>query len=118
MEDIAKKTGYSLASISNTMKMLESIGFVERRRRPKSKKVYFYMGKNIIKWNINKMVYASENMIRPAKEKLPTIIKEYKGKAKSEKDKKKVQIVQNYLNQIFVFENIINKWRKDLEKLI
>ena len=67
MEDIAKKTGYSLASVSNTTKMLESIGFVQRKRKPGSKKVFFFMEKDIIKWNINKLVYASENMIKPAK---------------------------------------------------
>ena len=118
MEDIAKKTGYSLASISNTMKMLESIGFVERRKRPKSKKVYFYMGKDIIRWNISKIIYASQNMINPAKERLPGIIKEYKGKAKNEKDKKKISIVQDYYDQILVFEKIIDGWKNDLEKII
>jgi DNA-binding transcriptional regulator GbsR (MarR family) len=34
MDDIAKKTGYSLASISNTMKMLENIGGIKRIHKP------------------------------------------------------------------------------------
>ena len=44
MEDIAEKTGYSLASISMKVKVLEQIGFIEKRNQPGTKKVYLYMG--------------------------------------------------------------------------
>ena len=41
MEEIAKKTGYSLSSISNVMKMLEGFGMVNRVKKPNSRKAYF-----------------------------------------------------------------------------
>ena len=41
MEDLAKKTGYSLASISNTMRVLGNMGFVQRIKKPGTKKIYF-----------------------------------------------------------------------------
>ena len=34
MEDLAKETGYSLASVSNKLKILETCGVVTRRTRP------------------------------------------------------------------------------------
>jgi DNA-binding transcriptional regulator GbsR (MarR family) len=117
MEEIAKRTGYSLASISNTMKNLEIVGFVQRTRKPGSKKVFFFMDKDIIKMNIQKMIYASENMIKPAKQKLPEMIKKYKDKAKTENSKKKITIIQNYYDQMLIFEKIIEKWTKDLENI-
>ena len=46
MEELAKKTGYSLASISNKTKLLEPIMDITRTRNPGSKK-YIYTWKKI-----------------------------------------------------------------------
>ena len=118
MEDIAKKSGYSLASICNTIKMLENMGAIKRIRKPGTKKVFFYMGKDMVKWNIMKLEFAHRNIIIPAKERLPKIIKKYKEKVKNERDKKKLKIIENYYNQVIIFEKIFNKWKKDLQNII
>lgn len=115
MEAIAKKTGYSLASISNTMKMLESMGQVQRVRKPGTKKVFFRMDKDMIGWNIRKLDFAQQSIIQPAKNKLPEIIDKYKEKAKTEYEKEKVKIVQDYYTQVTCFEQLLKKWKKDLE---
>lgn len=117
MEDISKKTGYSLASISNKMKFLENAGMVERVKKPGSKKVFFYMEKNILKININKFEKIIINYIEPAKNSLPELISKYKKKAKTNIDKEKLKIIEDYYNQLIEFEKLINKWRKDLENL-
>lgn len=117
LDEIAKKTGYSLASISNTMKILEQIGIATKSRKPGSKKNYYYMEKNMLKLNIQKITKASENYIIPAKDMLPEIIGKYKKKAKLEKDKKKLELIENYFEQIKNFEKILNKWKQDLENL-
>ena len=49
MEDLAKKTGYSLASISIKLKSLEYFFMVKKYTKPKSKRVYVYMEKDFTK---------------------------------------------------------------------
>ena len=47
MDELAKKTGYSLASISNNIKTLERVGVVKRIKKPGSRKAYFFIEKNL-----------------------------------------------------------------------
>jgi DNA-binding transcriptional regulator GbsR (MarR family) len=117
MEDIAEKTGYSLASISNTMKMLEAFGTIARRRKPGTKKAYFYMEKNLAKLNIMKFTAMQNNFLGPAKEILPALIKKYKNRVKDEKSKRKIAIAENYYKQLLCFEGMIAHWIGELEEM-
>ncbi|MBU4242379.1 MAG: hypothetical protein KKF52_04050, partial [Nanoarchaeota archaeon] len=49
MEDIVRKTGYSLASISNKIKFLSDIGLITKKTKPGNKKIYLYMEKDFMK---------------------------------------------------------------------
>jgi len=40
MEELAKRTNYSLATLSNTIKSVEKLGLVERVPYPRTKRVY------------------------------------------------------------------------------
>ena len=107
MDDLSKQTGYSLASISNKVKLLESINLLKKIKKPKSKKIYLYIDKDyleILKDHLLKMQQLKLNLI---KDKMPAIIEEYKSKAKTEKEKKKLKILENYLSQTLKFDNII-----------
>ena len=117
VEDIAKRTGYSLASISNMMKVLESMGFVQRIKRPKTRKAFFYMEKDIIKLNKQKLVIAYENGVKPAKEILPGIIEKYKNKAKDKRDERKLEIVKDYYRQMLEFEKILAHMIEDIDRV-
>jgi len=117
MEDIAKRTGYSLASICNAAKMLENTGIVQRRKKPGTRKVYFYTEKNLVRLNIQKLRMAQESFVRSIRLSLPPIIEKYKKKVKNEGEKRKLKILEDYLKQVHDFEFILEKWRKDLEKL-
>lgn len=117
MEELAKKTGYSLASISNKTKLLEPIMDITRTRNPGSKKIYLYMEKNILNIWKDALLKKEEHVINKVKEKLPTILKEYKSKAKTEKDKKKLKIMENYYSQVLIFGNIINKIIKEFDNI-
>lgn len=118
MEEIAKKTGYSLASVSNTMKFLVGAGMVQRVKKPGSKKLFYFMDKNLIKLNLKKLEAVYENMIWPLKDQLPSLIRKYKEKVKDETSKKKLEIIENYYKQVTDFESLIEKWKKDLQKLL
>ena len=115
MEDLAKKTGYSLASISNKTKMLGPIMNIKRTRKPGSKKIYLYMEKNILNIWKDMLLKKEEHVINKVKEKLPAILKEYKSKVKTTEDKKKLEIMENYYEQVLTFEKIINKIMKEFD---
>ena len=117
MEDLAKRTGYSLASVSNMMKMLETMGFVRRIKKPKTRKVYFYMEKDIVKLNKQKLVMAYEVGVKPAMEILPPLIARYKNKAKDVNAQKKYEIVQDYLRQMIEFEKVLQHMIEDINQI-
>jgi len=117
MEELAQRTGYSLASVSNTMKMLETTGIIQRIKNPGTKKVFFYMEKDLVRLNIQKLKKMQEAYVRPATKLLPQIIKEYRKKAKDEQSKQKLKIIKNYYKQMLAFSMILNKWEKDLDEL-
>jgi len=117
MDELAKETGYSLASVSNKVKMLETMGIVKRTRKPGSKKIFLYAEKDFLKMTKNHIVKKEENCINLVKAKLPDIIKKYKNKVKTERAKGKLRILENYYNQILKFESLIANIRKEIEKL-
>jgi DNA-binding transcriptional regulator GbsR (MarR family) len=117
MEELAEKAGYSLSSVSNKMKLFEATGIVERVKKPGTNKAYFMMEKNLLKMNIRKLDKMISNNIVPAKEILPRIIEKYSKKVKTNEDKEKLKIVENYYKQLKDFEKLLEKWKKDLENL-
>ncbi|MEM4347245.1 MAG: winged helix-turn-helix transcriptional regulator [Candidatus Altiarchaeota archaeon] len=116
LEDLAKETNYSLASVSNTMKTLVNIGVVKKIRKPKSHKVFFYMEKDIVKLNIQKINFANEQ-IKQIIEVLPSIIKKHSNRQNNEKTKKKLQILQSYYKQIEQFHFVMEKMLDELRKI-
>ena len=117
MEDISKETGYSPASISNTIKMMENLGIIRRIKKPGTKKIYFYMEKDLAKINIQKLNTIHEKLIHPMKDRLPKIIAKYKNKVKDEKSKKKLKVAENYYKQMLCFEKMTEHWINELEDL-
>ncbi|MEA3514281.1 MAG: hypothetical protein U9R34_02310 [Nanoarchaeota archaeon] len=115
MEYIVKKTGYSLASISNKVKMLEQIGMISKTHKPGTKKIYLSVDKDMSKTMIGMLTkkLAALNMVTSS---IPEMLGKYKKKAKTEKDKKKVALVENYYKQISQFEEIITKILQKIEK--
>ncbi len=117
MDDLAKETGYSLASISNKVKVLESMGVIKRIRKPGSKKIFLYTEKDFVKIIKNNLMKKEEYCIKQVKEKVPDLIKKYKNKVRSDREKKKLKILDDYYNQILKFEKIIIIIRKEIEKI-
>ncbi len=86
LEEIAEETGYSLATISNTIRFFETKNMVKRIKKPKSKKVYVeartdYLA--VMKQKLE-MIYNNTTIV---KEQLPQIIKQ----TRSETEKKYLQ---------------------------
>jgi|TARA_Y100000310_G_C20688367_1_gene820583 DNA-binding transcriptional regulator GbsR (MarR family) len=117
MEELAKETGYSLASICNKIKMFGNIIPIKKVRKPGSKKVYLYMEKDMVGMVKQALILKQQYGINIIKEKLPRILKEYKFKAKSERNKKKLKILEDYYSQSLKFEIILKKMVKELDKI-
>ncbi len=114
LDEIAKRTKYSLSAICTATKLIERIGLIKRIKKPKSKKVYFYIEKDMIMFSLDITRRKYEKVILPAKQKLPLIIKRYK-KEKSENSKKELKIIENYYKEMLVSENLMKKLIQMLE---
>jgi DNA-binding transcriptional regulator GbsR (MarR family) len=117
MEDIAKETGYSLASISNKVKFLSAFWPIKKIRKPGSNKIYLHIDKDIVKVWKESMVKKEEALFRVVKDKVPLLIKDFKDKSKSSDDKKKLDIIKNYYHQTLMVENAVNDMVKSLDKI-
>jgi DNA-binding transcriptional regulator GbsR (MarR family) len=114
MDDLAKETGYSLASISSKVKLLETCGMIVRVKKPGTKKVFLSAEKDILEVWKQQLMRKERMVIRIVKEKLPPIIEKYKGK-KNQKDK--LALVENYYLQILTLEKVLKEMVGRLEEL-
>lgn len=115
LDELAKRTGYSLSAVSTAMKLIERAGIVKRSKKPKSRKVYYYMEKDMLAMWIQLMRRKHENIILPSKQKLPKIIEKYKLE-KSENSEGELRIVENYYKQVLYSEQFIKDSIKTLEQ--
>jgi DNA-binding transcriptional regulator GbsR (MarR family) len=117
MDELVTKTGYSLASISTTTRIMEKAGAIQRIKKPGTKKVFYYMDKDLARMNITKLDIMQQSFIDPMKEGLPPIIDKYKNKARDETTKKKLKLIENYYRQTLQLESLLTGWKKQLEEL-
>ncbi len=111
LEDLSKKAKYSLSAVSTSMKFLERTGTIKRLKKPNSRKVFFYMEKDMMGMLMQIMQRKLEKIIIPTKQKLPAIINKYK-KEKSKKSKDELKIIEEYHNQVIDSEEILIKTMK------
>ncbi|MCF7860605.1 hypothetical protein K9M79_00035 [Candidatus Woesearchaeota archaeon] len=109
MEDLAKTTGYSLASVSSKTKMMETMGLIERRNTPGTRKLYYYMEKNLTEMFKNFFIKKEKTQVAVAKQMLPPIIKKYENEKLSDEDKIKLKNMKEYYKCILKFEKIIQE---------
>ena len=109
MDSIAEQTGYSLASISNKSSMLISLGLIIKKKKPGTKKIFLFMEKDFLKLFKDELLRKKQLNIIIAKEKVPSIIKEFKSKAKTMADKEKLKIIEDYYSKVLLFEKVINE---------
>jgi DNA-binding transcriptional regulator GbsR (MarR family) len=117
LEELAEKTGYSLASVSNKMKLLEKTGNVRRIRKPKSKKEYYFVEKDALKLFRKKLELVHSEYIRPIEQRLPVIMEKYKNSRLNGSDRKKLQYIRGYHKQLVACHGMIDHFLKDAETI-
>ncbi|MCD6367765.1 MAG: winged helix-turn-helix transcriptional regulator [Candidatus Aenigmarchaeota archaeon] len=113
LEDLSKKTGYSISAVSMAMKTISRLDVIKKFKKPKSRKVYFYMEKNVMPY-ITEMLSKNLGIIQRSKKKMPEIIRKLK---KSKSNKEELKIAEYYNKQITVAEKIIKKALSSLDKM-
>ena len=108
LDELAKRTGYSLSAVSTAMKYAERAGMVKRSKKSKSKKVYFYMENDMLSIYLQVMRREYEKLVLPSKTKLPEIIEQYKLE-ESKNLEEELKIVENYYKAILVLEQILKE---------
>jgi len=103
LDELANRTGYSLSAVSTALKFIERAGIVKRSKKPKSRKVYFYMEKDMLAMFLQIMRRKYEKIILPSKQKLPKIIEKYKQESTKE-SAEELRIVETYYNEVLFFE--------------
>jgi DNA-binding transcriptional regulator GbsR (MarR family) len=109
LEEIAKRTKYSLSAVSTAMKFLERIGMVRRVRKQGSRKAFFYMEKNLMNYAIELLEKKYERIIMKSKHVLPGIIARYKSRKLGAEEKKELKVIENYYHQLLFGEKLMEK---------
>jgi DNA-binding transcriptional regulator GbsR (MarR family) len=110
LDELAERTGYSLSAISTELRFVEGIGFIKKIKKPKSRKLYFYMEKDFSSMFDSMLKKKYEYIVLRSKAILPEIIKEFKSKKTlSEDEKESLKIVEIYYKQILEMEEMFKK---------
>jgi len=115
LDELANRTGYSLSAVSTALKFIERAGIVKRTKKPKSRKVYFYMEKDMLAISLQITRRKYEKIILPSKQKLPKIIEKYKQESTKESGEE-LGIVENYYKEILFFEQILKEFIETFEQ--
>ncbi len=116
LEELSKKTGYSLSAICTATKLIERIGLIKRIKKPGSRKAYFYMEKEMSIFSLDLIKRKYEKIIIPTKNKLPDIIKKYK-KEKSKKSRQELKIIEKYYEEVVLSEKIVKNIIEMIKKV-
>jgi len=116
MEDLAEETGYSLASISNKLKILEAGNFVVRRPRPGSRKVYVYAPKDMMKLLREILIRYRQGEIAQVKSGIPSLLKSHKGKKPGKRERAQEEILKKYYEDTLLLDRIVEKFIAELER--
>jgi len=116
LETVSDKTGYSLSAVSTAMKLLVNMGIIKRIKKPHSRKVYFFMEKDMVACMLDHMKKNYELSLLMSKEALPKIIDKYKSRGQ-ESSGEELKIIEQYYDQIVAFEDVMKNFIEALENL-
>jgi len=115
LDELANRTGYSLSAVSTALKFIERAGIVKRSKKPKSRKVYFYMEKDMLAMSLQIARRKYEKILLPSKQKLPNIIELYKQDS-SKISGAELMIVEDYYKSLIFFEQILKEFIEKFER--
>lgn len=116
MDQLAEKTGYSLASLSNKLRHLESLNMVRRVKKPGTKKSFYFIEKDVYAIMHRKLQAIQDRFITPAKNHIPAMIDKYSNAKLKADEKQKLEIIKGYFRQLLEVDECMQRTKKELEK--
>ena len=116
IEELSKRTGYSLSAVSTAMNFLQNINQVKKTR--KARKIYYTTekdGKKVIRDMLKKV---REAKFKPASEHIPKIIEKYEKIAKKNKElDDRLEIIKRYHEQMLKVDKILEKALDEMKEI-
>jgi len=103
IEELARETGYSLASVSIKARMLAQMGAVTRLKRPGSRKLYLSVEKDVLQMTARILEQMQEGEVRLAATELPVIIAELERQPLTAAEQAKVNVMRAYQRDMQMF---------------
>jgi DNA-binding transcriptional regulator GbsR (MarR family) len=112
--ELAEITGYSLSNLSTTIKGMEDNQMVKKFKKPRSRKIFVVMDKDITSFFIELQKKRYQQSLKPSLKKIPEIIRRYEG---NDKYQDELVIIKNYYQQTLIIAEETKKFIKALENL-
>ena len=110
--ELSEITGYSLSNLSTTIKGMEERQMVKKFKKPRSRKVFVVMDKDITSFFIELQKKRYKQSIEPSLKQIPEIIKKYEDK---EEFQEELTIIKDYYKQTLFMSEETKKFIKALE---
>ena len=110
--ELSEITGYSLSNLSTTIKGMEERQMVKKFKKPRSRKVFVVMDKDITSFFVELQKKRYKKSIEPSLKKIPEIIKKYEGK---EEFQEELTIIKDYYKQTLFMSEETKKFIRALE---
>ena len=93
LQDLSKKTGYSLASISLSLDLLELLGLVRKIKNPQDRKLYVKLDGDVIAGLKNALLFKVQKQIA-------TTLTEFESYKTDKKSRYKVSILEREIKRL------------------
>lgn len=113
LSELSQMTGYSLSALSTSLKSMEERGLVKRFKKPKSRKVYVVMDKDIVSLYMQLQKKRYEQSLMPALRKTPRLIEKFQSVEESNGE---LGLLEDFYQQMLFLEEESRKFIETLEK--
>ncbi|WP_048190331.1 GbsR/MarR family transcriptional regulator [Methanobacterium sp. SMA-27] len=110
--ELSEITGYSLSNLSTTIKGMEERQMVKKFKKPRSRKVFVVMDKDITSFFIELQKKRYKQSIEPSLKQIPEIIKKYED---NEEFQEELTIIKDYYKQTLFMSEETKKFIRALE---
>lgn len=111
--ELSQMTGYSLSALSTTLKAMEENNMVKRFKKPKSRKVYVFMDKDLVTLYTELQKKCYNQSLQPFIQILPRLIQKYKDR---EEFKSEIEMLEDFEEQLKFLDEQSRKFIEQLEK--
>jgi Predicted transcriptional regulators len=111
--ELSQMTGYSLSALSTTLKVMEENNMVKRFKKPKSRKVYVVMDKDLVTLYTELQKKRYNQSLQPFIQILPRLIHKYRDR---EEFKSEIEMFEDFEEQLNFLDEQSLKFIEELEK--